>query len=249
MGRTGAWIAKASSALPIALTMAACQTPPASPETDAPRASRWTDAWSSFELPGKQATRYMPVQHDRRWVLHATSQRAASVHRRSMHVPSDQVGWLNFSWKVAALIDEGDVRRADTEDAPVRVVLAFDGDPARLSARNRMMFDLMQALSGEPPPFATLMYVWDGRAPIDTLVINERTDRVRQIVVESGPAHVGTWRNYSRDVVADFQRAYGEKPGALLGVAVMTDSDNTRSQAEAWYGEISLTPRSVGAAP
>jgi hypothetical protein len=166
-----------------------------------------------------------------------------------MHVPSDELGQVSFSWKVAALVAEGDVRRAETEDATVRVVLAFDGDRARLSARNRMMFDLMQALSGEAPPFATLMYVWDRQAPVGTVVVNERTDRVRQIVVESGAAHVGTWRSYSRDVVADFERAYGEKPGALLGVAVMTDSDNTRSQAEAWYGEISLTRGAGGTTP
>ncbi|MEO7851021.1 MAG: DUF3047 domain-containing protein [Rubrivivax sp.] len=228
--------------------MTACQIPPAAPGASA-QPARWTDVWESFDLPGKRATRYVPVQHDRRWVLHASSQRSASVYRRPMHVPSDELGQLSFSWKVAALVGEGDVRRAETEDAPVRVVLAFDGDRARLSARNRMMFDLMQALSGEPPPFATLMYVWDSQAPVGTVVVNERTDRVRQIVIESGTAHVGTWRSYSRDVVADFQRAYGEKPGALLGVAVMTDSDNTRSQAEAWYGEISLTRPAGSAAP
>ena len=28
--------------------------------------------------------------------------------------------------------------------------------------------------------------------------------------------------------------------GALLGLAIMTDTDNTRSQAQAWYGTIQL---------
>jgi Protein of unknown function (DUF3047) len=119
-------------------------------------------------------------------------------------------------------------------------MLAFDGDPSRLSTRTRMMFDLMQSLSGEPPPFATLMYVWDSRAEVDTVVLNRRSDRIRKIILESGPAHLGQWRSYERDVRADYRRAFGEDPGALIGLAVMTDSDNTQSRAEAWYGEIRL---------
>ena len=73
---------------------------------------------------------------------------------------------------------------------------------------------------GEPPPFATLMYVWDSRADVDTVVLNRRSDRVRKIVLESGPAHLGQWRSYERDMRADFRRAFGEDPGALIGVAV-----------------------------
>ena len=82
------------------------------------------------------------------------------------------------------------------------------------------------------------MYVWDSQADVESLVVNKRSDRIRKIVLESGPAHLGQWRNYRRDIRADYRRAFGEDPGALIGVAVMTDSDNTQSRAEAWYGEI-----------
>jgi hypothetical protein len=124
----------------------------------------------------------------------------------------------------------------------VRVVFAFDGDHKRLSARNRMMFELAQAVSGEVPPFATLMYVWDTKAPLDAVLHSGRTDRVRKIVLEAGSQHLGHWRHYERDLAADYRRAFGEEPGALISVALMTDSDNTRSSAEAWYGEIHIRP-------
>jgi hypothetical protein len=125
-------------------------------------------------------------------------------------------------------------------------LLAFDGDTKRLSPRTRVMFDLMHTLTGEAPPFATLMYVWDGSTPVDTLVVNRRSDRVRKIVLESGPAHLGQWRNYTRDIAVDFRRAFGEEPGTLIGIAVMTDTDNTQTSAEAWYGEIKLLSVSGG---
>ena len=45
------------------------------------------------------------------------------------------------------------------------------------------------------------------------------------------------------DIVADYRRAYGRAPGRLIGVAVVSDSDNTRQIARAWYGDIRLTER------
>jgi hypothetical protein len=48
--------------------------------------------------------------------------------------------------------------------------------------------------------------------------------------------------SYQRNIKADFEKAFGEAPGALIGIAIMTDTDNTRSHAQAWYGPISLLP-------
>jgi len=200
----------------------------------------WADGWQPFALPGKSATVYTPVSDDGRWILHAQSDHSASMYRRALRIEPEQLGQVSFSWKVRSLLPDADVRESETGDAVVRVMLAFDGDTSRLSARTRLMFDLMQSLTGEAPPFATLMYVWDSRAEFDSVVLNKRSDRVRKIVLESGPAHLGQWRSYQRDVRADYRRAFGEEPGALIGVAVMTDSDNTQSRAEAWYGEISF---------
>jgi hypothetical protein len=220
-----------------ALGLAACQHAPLSTPA-APISGLWTEGWQSFALPGKAQTSYSACVADGRWVLHAQSERSASMYRRAVRIDAQQLGKVSFSWKVASLLPDADVRQSETGDAVVRVLLAFDGDHGRLSARTRLMFDLMQSLSGEPPPFATLMYVWDSRADVESVVLNQRSDRIRKIVLESGAAHLGQWRSYERDVRADYRRAFGEDPGALIGVAVMTDSDNTRSQAEAWYGEI-----------
>jgi hypothetical protein len=54
---------------------------------------------------------------------------------------------------------------------------------------------------------------------------------------------LGQWIPYERDVQADFKQAFGEPAGALLGVALMTDSDNTRSDTHAWYGPVRLLPQ------
>jgi len=224
----------------IALALAGCMHAPAPPSSKAPDSSRWTEGWQPFALPGKAKTVYTGQLVDQRWVLHAKAERSASMYRRSLRIEPEQLGTVSFSWKVRSMLDEADVRDSDTEDAVVRVLLAFDGDSARLSPRTRMMFDLMQSLSGEAPPFATLMYVWDNHAPVESVLHSPRSDRIRKLVLDSGEHQLRRWRTHRRQLSADYRRAFGEEPGRLLAVALMTDADNTRSKAEAWYSDVLL---------
>ena len=83
-----------------------------------------------------------------------------------------------------------------------------------------------------------MVYVWDAKAPVGSVIIHPRSDRVRKIVVESGSAGVRQWRSYRRNLAADYKLAFGEAPGALQAMALMTDGDNTQSQLTTWYGDI-----------
>lgn len=201
--------------------------------------------WQPQRLPGKRATQYELTADGNTKRLRARADRSASLLRHSLRVEPAALGTVSFAWRVPELIAGADVRDRDVEDAPVRVLLSFDGDESKLSMRNRMVFDLAQAVAGERPPYATLMYVWDAQAPEGSVVISERTDRVRKIVLESGPKRLGEWRTYERDIAADFERAFAEKPGTLTGIALMTDADNTGSRATAWYGAVCLGAPSV----
>lgn len=196
--------------------------------------------WHDVNLPGKTATRYSLSFKDGRSAIAAESQRSASMWRRKLSLAPEALGAADFSWWVPALPPLANVADGAKEDAAARVMFGFAGDVGALPARTRMMFDLAEALTGERPPYATLMYVWDNQAPVGTVIVNPRTDRVRKIVVDSGTHHLGRWRDHRRDLRADYRRAFGEDPGALVSVAVMTDSDNTASQARAWYGTVSV---------
>lgn len=211
------------------------------PEPDGHDAHLLRQGWQQVRLPGKRPTDYRWVaDKDGAGAVHARAQASASMLRRALRRDGASLREVEFAWMSQALPADGDVSDADHADASARVVLAFDGDPRRLSAKNRMLFDLAHSLTGEAPPFATLMYVWDVRAPVDRVVIHPRTDRIRKIVVDSGPDELRRWREHRRDLAADFRLAFGEEPGALNSIALMTDSDNTRSRARSWYGPIEL---------
>jgi hypothetical protein len=84
------------------------------------------------------------------------------------------------------------------------------------------------------------MYVWDEHAPVGTVIVNPRSDRIRKIVVESGASSLGQWRRYRRNVLDDYRRAFEEAPGSLQAIGLMTDADNTRSSLSTWYRDVIL---------
>lgn len=59
-------------------------------------------------------------------------------------------------------------------------------------------------------------------------------------MLEFGSKNLNQWLDYERDIRADYEKAFGEAPGALLSMGIMTDTDNTRSNVQAWYGQLRL---------
>ena len=216
--------------LACAALLAGCAAPRHAAQASADAAGA-AHGWHAVKLPGKPATRYWAEFKDGLPAVAAQSDRSASLWRHRMERPMQSLGELSFSWWVDQMIAGASVADVDREDAPARLLLAFGGDVASLPLRTRMMFELAEALSGETPPYATLMYVWDANLPVGSVIVNPRSDRVRKIVVDSGPEHLRRWRKHRRDLVADFRLAFGEDPGPLRSIALMTDSDNTASSA------------------
>jgi len=158
-----------------------------------------------------------------------------------VRIEPEQLDSVRFSWKVPELIAGADMALREADDSPVRIVLAFEGDRSRLSPKNAMLSELSRALTGEEMPYATLMYVWCNKREPGSVIINPRTDRIRKLVVQTGPEKLNQWLDYKRNIREDYERAFGEAPGPLVGIGIMTDSDNMRSTARAWYGPVRLT--------
>ncbi len=212
-----------------ALLFSGCATPPPAGHTD----------WQAQPLPGKESTQYEWTQKDGRRALAARSQASASLWRKRLDPAVPVPAEVRFSWWVQDLVPNANVSDLKREDAAARVVFGFAGDVKKLPFRTRALFDMAQALTGEAPPYATLMYVYDSSLPVGSVVVNPRSDRIRKIVLDSGTEPLRRWRDHRRDLAADFRLAFGEEPGALVSVAVMTDSDNTSSQGHTWYGPVS----------
>ena len=196
--------------------------------------------WRHLTFPGKTATQFGYTRKDGRDAIAARADASVSMLRRAVRIEPQDLGSVRFSWKVPDLIAGSDMAVREADDSPVRIVLVFEGDRSRFSPRDQLLSELARAITGEELPYATLMYVWCNQREPGTVIPSPRTGRIRKLVVESGATSLNRWLDYERDIRADYRKAFGEAPGALVGIGIMSDSDNTRSSTSAWYGPLRL---------
>jgi hypothetical protein len=243
-------LTRSSITLFLAFALIGCKTAPEktpssepAPDPEAVMAQSQMRGWQEVTvLPGKRKTIYQAQVFDGESVLFARADQSASGLQVPLDIDVNTKRFLNFSWRAETLPDEADVSVRDAEDSVVRVIVAFDGDKSQLDNRDRAFFEQVKFFTGRDLPYATLMYVWSNNHPLEAVAINPHTKRVRKIVLSNKSSKLKTWHRFKRDLVADYVRAFGKKPlGKVRAVGIMTDSDNTASQAVAYYGGIKLT--------
>ncbi len=176
-------------------------------------------------------------------VIKAVSEQSASGLTRPISIDPAAYPVIRWRWKVNNILQKGDVTRRDGDDYPARIYISFVFDPDRAGYWARLEHKAAQLLRGGDVPYRAISYIWGSGSPAGTMVANAYTDRVMMFVVQSGPDNVQQWVMQERDVYADYKKAFGEEPTMISGVAIMTDTDNTRESAVAWYGDIVFSSR------
>ena len=153
-------------------------------------------------------------------VLRLRSRNDNSTISKEVRVDLKQYPSLTWRWKVVTLPRGGDCRRKETDDEAAQLYVVFPRFPTAVRSR-------------------IIGYVWDTTAPVGTIVKSESAGTVTYVVVRSGEADLGRWIVETRNVHDDYQRIYGEEPADEVRiVSVSIDSNDTRSSAESYVGEI-----------
>jgi hypothetical protein len=222
--------------------VAAAQQPPDIPRFSTAKPGGAPPAeWKHVPLAKyKPSTEYMLVEEDNTVVVRAMAHASASLIGVQTDFDPHQFPMLSWRWKVAQGIPSANTADQTKEDAPVRLTVAFSGDTSKLSFKDRFASSAAQTISGQTLPYAALMYVWGSKVAPDSITTSSRTARVRMIAVAVDDQGIGRWQNYTRNLVDDFKRAFGEDPGHVTSIQLMTDTDNTGSDAQAYYGDVTI---------
>lgn len=195
-------------------------------------------------LRGNTPTNYRLVEHDGVVVLQADSPGGGSGLFRKIRIDPHRTPVLEWRWRVPRGSAAGGAKGPSAVSPPVRLSLAFDGDAAKLDFDDRAKLRLAKALTPNGLPYASLLYVWLTRKPTETVYSSPHTGRVRHIVVQSGEQELGEWVIERRNVLADYRRAFGEEPGDIVAIGVMTDSGDHGEPRRAYYGDIRFLSKS-----
>lgn len=178
--------------------------------------------WQRKVFSGETA--YTLRETEGKTALFAQSQSSASGLFREVSIDLNKTPVLYWTWKIDTTLTGNDERTKAGDDYPARIYVVFSGGT---------MFWRTRAIN----------YVWSNQQPIDSSWRNAFTSNAGMIAVQSGTDHIGRWMMQSRDVRADYRRLFGEEPGRVDAVAIMTDTDNTGAAATAWYGDIWFSAR------
>lgn len=163
----------------------------------------------------------------------------------SMAVPIALMGGqtsttLQWRWKVDRVLDKADMDEKLSDDHSARLFVFFDVPLESLPFADRSRIKLARSIAGVDVPTAALCYVWDNKHRLGYTAWSPFTQRLRKVVLQSGPDAVGQWRMETRDVAADFKQAFGFDAPAITGISVGNDTDNTDDRVTAWFGDVSF---------
>jgi len=182
-------------------------------------------------------TSYEVVKDGGVTIVKAVSEASASGLTKPVVIDPKEYPIVRWRWKIDNVLKGSDVALKEGDDFPARLYITFAYDPDKVSFGKMLKFKAGQALFGDIP-IAALNYIWDTKAPVGTIVENAYTDFAKMVVVESGTQNVGMWIDEERNIYEDYKKAFGEDPPMINGVAIMSDTDNTKEKATAYYGDI-----------
>jgi hypothetical protein len=182
-------------------------------------------------------TSYEVVKDGGVTIVKAVSKASASGLIKSVVIDPKEFPIVRWRWKIDNVLQRSDVALKEGDDFPARLYITFEYDPDKVSFGKKLKFKAGQALFGDIP-IAALNYIWETKTPVGTIVENAYTDFAKMVIVESGTQKVGMWIDEERNIYEDYKQAFGEEPPMINGVAIMSDTDNTKEQVTAYYGDI-----------
>jgi|SRR5262249_31894653 len=140
----------------------------------------------------------------------------------------EQFPILAWRWRIDRLPTGADISEQSTDDAEARLYVVFDGEAPNGRAEQRR-----------------IEYVWDTTHPVGSIIPDPYAPNlIKAIVLESGSEHVGQWVRERVNLVADFERAFGGKPGRVHSIACATDSDETHGSTSADFDDLQVNQAS-----
>ncbi|MFQ5736932.1 MAG: DUF3047 domain-containing protein [Thermodesulfobacteriota bacterium] len=209
--------------------------------SNAPGDGALPNGWKKLTFPRKKRhTSYTVDMDGGDRCLKAESHESASAIYKEMRIDLHQYQILSWKWKIRNTLKKGDAHTREGDDYPARIYAAFEFQPEKATAIERIKHRVLESIYNVAPPGNTITYIWSNRLPKNSTLPNAFSDRMIMVAVESGDEQAGRWLREERNLYEDYRRLFKEEPPMLRGVIVMTDSDNTHESTVAWYDDIVL---------
>lgn len=194
-------------------------------------------------------TKYMAVEEGGKILVKAHAVKSASAIVKRISFNPKETPILRWRWKISGTLPGGDEQKKSGDDSAARIYVMFEYSPERASFTQKLKYETARLFFGEYPPHSALNYIWANKLPAGLAIPNAYAENSMMIALKSGNEMSGKWMDEKADIYDDYVKHLGGEPPMVSGVGIMTDSDNTGGDVEAWFSDITLSAtRAEGAA-
>ncbi len=163
-------------------------------------------------------TLYQVVREGENQFVRAHSQSSASALGKIVRFNPLRFPHFEWRWKIEDIIEAGNALRVEAKDHPAGVYVIF--------ARGVL-----------PWRVQIIQYIWANALPRGTVARHPTEENIRIVAVEGGRELARQWVRERRNLAEDYRKLFGGEPPQVVVIAIMTDTDQTRSQATAYYDD------------
>ena len=149
--------------------------------------------------------------------------------------------FLVWRWKVSRTVGMAIESREDRNDcaARVRVICNTATQSLTQSDEIRKIADYIGiTLPTMEPSGYKIDYIWSTRTPQGQFIDYPGEKNHKMFVLEQGNQKVNQWIWEKRNIIDDFRKCFNSEPPGIVGVVIVTDTDQTHEGVEAWYGSV-----------
>jgi hypothetical protein len=181
-------------------------------------AGTFPEGWKCLWSQEKESREIYSVRMDETAYLEARAVNSDVAIAKAFEYDLKEYPFLSWQWRTLELPAGADERYKETGDSAAGMYVIFPG---------------------KIRPYI-IKYVWSTTLPTGTLTTSPFNDRTKIVVLRNHTTPIGTWVSEKVNVYEDYKKLIGQEPEPVRGIGIMSDSNNTRSRAEAHYRAVSI---------
>jgi hypothetical protein len=202
------------------------------------------EEWELLTYRGTPENEISLEEEDTKAVLRVKSLGSASALLKRLDVDLKEWPILVWSWRINRIVGMAMENRKDRNDSAARVRVIFGEGGERPQPLPPQLEEFFKSLGIERPVTEPrgfkIDYIWGTRLAPGEVIDYPGSRNHKIVAVESGKARVNRWVSEKRNLIEDYEQFFEAAPPGLLGIVILTDTDQTNEGVEAWYTHVAL---------
>ena len=193
------------------------------------------DGWQSFDSDLEEC--YEIGKEEDNFYLKARTKDRGSIIAKECNYSLKEFPVITWRWRALMFPEGADERFKRSGDSVAGIYIIFPSliSPGKLT--NKLGFKVPVPDSLKPE---CIKYVWSASLPIGTVIDSPYASKTKIVVLQNGTSPLNTWITEEVNVYDDYRKFFNKEPDEVQAVGILTDADDTSSEAMADYDDIFL---------